>query len=484
MALCIVASASCGVSAGGDAEGDGAEAGGAAASATAPPGAGRTTPTFAEPAGGAEVLRSAREAIALVMTPMATGTAVVLDDGHLLTNAHVIDPYDAADLRFEDGELLEDVPVVGVDLLADIAVLGPVDIDRPSLAVGDLDATAQGDDVYLVGFPGQQVDQEAVVSRGVRSRDRRSEHFDLGYLLSDATIAGGQSGGPLLDAQGRWLGVATYEDEDGYAWSLQIDQALDAVERILAGDGTADWRPRPQRELAGEHELAIGPEREIATFYVPAQEAAAGPAGRGRAVDVEIQVDGGAPALVVADTGNETFPFAANEAALAADDAPWILDDAEPLDEVGPGAWTFRLEPGFDAVFSVSGATEAEVTVRTSVAVERFSLLRAHGELEVGETRRLALDHGQEAIVLWVDLERGQEVEIAARTVAGDAAWRLWAQDDFDGDSLADADDGGGGLWDLDAVGRFRPDESGSFDLNVYDYGLGSRVVEVSVTEV
>ncbi len=125
----------------------------------------------AGPGDGTEVLADVGPSVALVQTPLGSGPAVLLDDGHLVTNAHVVDPFPEVSVAFE-GEDATTVPVVGVDLAADVAVLGPVEVSRPGLALAASDAVPSGADLYLVGFPGDAADPEVTIARGVLSRRR------------------------------------------------------------------------------------------------------------------------------------------------------------------------------------------------------------------------------------------------------------------------------------------------------------------------
>ena len=154
-----------------------------------------------------EVLECVSPSVALVATPAAGGSGILIEDGYVVTNAHVVEPYDRVDLTFPGLDYHPDVPVVGVDALADIAVLGPIDVDRPPMQIRSGIDIEQGRDVYLVGYPGEyDAFPKATISRGVLSRVRRAGEFGHQYLQTDASIGGGQSGGALVDEQGAWSG--------------------------------------------------------------------------------------------------------------------------------------------------------------------------------------------------------------------------------------------------------------------------------------
>ena len=77
----------------------------------------------------AQIFANVSPAIAFIHTWTATGSGVLIDGGYVVTNAHVVWPYDSVRVFFPDGPDLRDVPVIGWDLLTDLAVLGPVDVD-------------------------------------------------------------------------------------------------------------------------------------------------------------------------------------------------------------------------------------------------------------------------------------------------------------------------------------------------------------------
>src|SRR5262249_14201822 len=63
-----------------------------------------------------DVLTSIGPSIAYVETPLATGSAVLVDGGYLVTNSHVVDPFAAVTVTLPDGERHDDVPVAGSDV--------------------------------------------------------------------------------------------------------------------------------------------------------------------------------------------------------------------------------------------------------------------------------------------------------------------------------------------------------------------------------
>jgi serine protease Do len=131
------------------------------------------------------------------------------EEGHIVTNAHVVESSDRVQVQLFDGELRE-AEVVGLDLRADVAVLkvAPGGL-HPSLR-GDSSQLEQGDMVFAFGSP---FDFRFSMSSGIVSGLQRSAGLaDIDYenfIQTDAAINPGNSGGPLTDIRGRVIGMNT-----------------------------------------------------------------------------------------------------------------------------------------------------------------------------------------------------------------------------------------------------------------------------------
>ena len=100
----------------------------------------------------------------------------------------------------------------------------------------------KGDDVYLVGYPGEnQADTEVTISRGLVSKLRHDDVFDLHYVQTDASIGYGQSGGALADERGHVIGMSGLGVADEFALALDGDDVQKSIDRIIDGDGDDYW---------------------------------------------------------------------------------------------------------------------------------------------------------------------------------------------------------------------------------------------------
>jgi len=145
--------------------------------------------------------------------PAGTGSGFLWDQqGHVVTNFHVVEGSDYVKVRLTDGTEWE-AKKLGEAPEFDIAVLkinAPEKQLRP-LAVGRSDNLEVGQKVYAIGNPFglDQTLTTGIVSGLGREIDSRSGDVIRGVIQTDAAINPGNSGGPLLDSQGRLIGVNT-----------------------------------------------------------------------------------------------------------------------------------------------------------------------------------------------------------------------------------------------------------------------------------
>lgn len=152
------------------------------------------------------------------------GSGVVLDaDGYIVTNAHVVDGAGRVQVQLAQApdrggpgrSILQprgrivDARVVAIDRETDIAVLEISETGLPTLPLADSDELRMGQLVFAFGSP---LGLESSVTMGVVSavaRQLRPEDPMI-YIQTDAPINPGNSGGPLVDPEGRVVGINTF----------------------------------------------------------------------------------------------------------------------------------------------------------------------------------------------------------------------------------------------------------------------------------
>jgi S1-C subfamily serine protease len=177
----------------------------------------------------------------------ASGSGFVIDDeGHIVTNEHVVDGADEFRVRFgESGEPIE-AKLLGDDPSVDLALLqvDPDDVDDAlqPLELGASENLRPGDPAIAIGSP---FGLEGTVTSGIVSALGRTIQAPNGFSISgaiqtDAAINPGNSGGPLLDEQGRVIGVNSQirtgggNANTGVGFAVPVDEikrSLPALER-------------------------------------------------------------------------------------------------------------------------------------------------------------------------------------------------------------------------------------------------------------
>jgi S1-C subfamily serine protease len=169
------------------------------------------------------------------------GSGVIYDSGGLiLTAAHVVGDEETVVVRFGDGEEVEGT-VLGGTAGADVAV---VQVDRTGLPAAELaldEDPRVGQMAIAIGSPWGL---RSTVTSGIVSAVNQSipqGGSARSVLQTDAAINPGNSGGPLVDRDGRVLGInvsifSLSGANDGVGFAVPIDVANDVAERVVAGE--------------------------------------------------------------------------------------------------------------------------------------------------------------------------------------------------------------------------------------------------------
>src|SRR4051812_14781781 len=175
---------------------------------------------------------------------IATGAAFLIDaDGHLVTNAHVVDRARSATVRFGRSARRVDARIVGRDRATDLAVLrvDPARVrgERP-LGLAPAGSVHVGDPVLALGTPYRL---QSSASAGIVSATGREISGLTGFVVpdaiqTDAAINPGNSGGPLVDARGRVVGVNSQARSAGVGFAISAATVRRIVPQLIR-DGRA-----------------------------------------------------------------------------------------------------------------------------------------------------------------------------------------------------------------------------------------------------
>ncbi|MEM9174509.1 MAG: trypsin-like peptidase domain-containing protein [Myxococcota bacterium] len=295
------------------------------------------------------------------------GSGVIFDrEGHVLTNAHVIEGVRGLRVALSDGRVFA-ADVVGADESNDLAVLRIRMETRETLPFtkpGESSDLMVGEPVIAIGNPFgfSNTVTTGVISAVDRTVNRGGGLPFHGLLQTDASINPGNSGGPLLNAEGRLIGINASVlggGAQGIGFAIPIDTARRVINELLLYD---EVRPvwlglefqRIDPALEQILDLPAGSQGVLVHRVQPASPAADAGIQRG---DIILGVDGrrvtSAPAL------NEGFNR---------------LTDGQPID--------FEIFRGRETVQARAIAAEMPLTVVSRIAHSRLGLELEHAERE------------------------------------------------------------------------------------------------------
>lgn len=189
-------------------------------------------------------------------TATATGSGIIIsEDGYILTNNHVVDTsssnssysyYDISDATSVKVKLNSstygddstyDAKIVGKDSQTDLAVLKIDKTDLTAAEFGDSDQAVVGEFVMAVGSP---LGLDTTVTQGIVSavnREVESDGTKYTCIQTDAAINSGNSGGALVNSEGKVIGINTLKlsgsGVEGIGFAIPINSTLDVTSQLI-----------------------------------------------------------------------------------------------------------------------------------------------------------------------------------------------------------------------------------------------------------
>ncbi len=182
----------------------------------------------------------------------ATGSGVIISkDGYILTNNHVIDTSSSASTSYsvsDANKVLvylynEDEPIeakiIGTDSVTDLAVLKIERDNLTAIEFGDSESIQVGEFAMAVGSP---LDMRDTVTTGIISGTNREIEDDSGTMYTliqtDAAINSGNSGGALVNAEGKLIGINTLKlygtGIEGMGFAIPVNSTFDIAEQLIS----------------------------------------------------------------------------------------------------------------------------------------------------------------------------------------------------------------------------------------------------------
>lgn len=189
------------------------------------------------------LIATAEPAVVAITTDDGAGTGFVISpDGIIVTNNHVVEGATKISVAFSSGTT-KPAELVGRDPSADLAVVKVAGTNLPALTLGNSDAVKVGDEVVAIGnalaLEGGLTVTRGIISGTDRNVDTQEGGTLVGMLQTDAAINFGNSGGPLLDAHGRVIGINTAiadpTEAQDIGFAIPISRAKPIIADLRAG---------------------------------------------------------------------------------------------------------------------------------------------------------------------------------------------------------------------------------------------------------
>ena len=399
----------------------------------------RTTTPIAEML-PAEVYALLSPSIPFIVTTRGQGSGVLIEGGYVVTNYHVVWPDESVRVVFPDGTGFQNVPVVGWDPMADLAVLGPVEVSARPIGLEDGESAPIGTQLFLIGYPAE-VDRspEPTITSGVLSNVREWERPGITYLQTDSAIAGGQSGGALVDASGRLIGISGfYFGEANHALVASAADIAPTIEKLKEGESTFGLGQRrlPQGPGSTSFDLELRNLWDTRGFVFEAEEGSV----------IELEIEGEGDGMFTVST-----PF---ESILEVDDT-----------ESGVERATLELSTGgvhYLQVEMAAGGEPSRFRVTSSVGLKPLNDADDGRALVVGDTIAASLDHPRDWDWYSIDLQEGDTVRVFTDSLNVDTLMYV----DFPGSDYNQTvldDDSGDGLFGVNSEIVYRAPHTGEY---------------------
>ena len=370
----------------------------------------------------------------------------MIEGGYIVTNAHVVWPFDQARVVFPDGSEFLDAPLLNWDLLADIAILGPIETDISPVALVEREDLDVGSDLYLIGYPGELATfPQPTITRGILSRLRRWEAVEMTYFQTDAAIAGGQSGGVLVSEDGEVIGISGLRfTEAGFGLVASAADLLPRVEKLIDGEDVAGLGDRriPSEGGQREHTFHL---RNLwdAHMYVVDESV-------GTFLDIQL-------------TGE-------NDGAISLTDVfgNLLIDADDTLSGVEAGSATTELGAPYFVVLEQYSEGPGDFEVSSNQNFVPYHDTDDGAVISIGQTLLASVDYPSDADYFVLDLAEGDTVDITLDSVNFNPFLLVYFPGATEEQVLVD-DDSGVGLLGENSKLTYQAPHTGSYLIVVLD---------------
>lgn len=240
-------------------------------------------------------------------TATASGSGVIIsEDGYILTNNHVVASstsssyYQVSEatkitVTLYNDETEYEAKIIGTDEQTDLAVLKIEKTGLTAAELGDSDSVQVGEFAMAIGNP---LSMQSTVTTGIISAKNRtitSDNVTYKVIQTDAAINSGNSGGALINAEGKVIGINTLKlsgsDVEGIGFAIPINDTIDVYEQLITNGKVA----RPYIGISGrdiDEATAQRNDLSVGIYIVSVEEFSAAEKAGLQAGDVIISFDG------------------------------------------------------------------------------------------------------------------------------------------------------------------------------------------------
>jgi len=196
-----------------------------------------------------------REIAREVEVPAIASGFIVRSDGYVLTNNHVVEGAKEIVVTLADGRKFNG-KIMGRDSINDLAIVKIEAKNLPAVQLGDSDAIRPGDFAIAIGNPYglQHTVTAGIISGLARSLDGDPSEAGI-YIQTDAAINRGNSGGPLINIDGKVVGINTaiIAQAQGLGFAIPVNVAKSVMDDLISGKKlTYPWIGVQLQDLTSE----------------------------------------------------------------------------------------------------------------------------------------------------------------------------------------------------------------------------------------
>ena len=384
----------------------------------------------------------------------------MIDGGYVVTNAHVVWPFDQVRVVFPDGSEFLNAPVLNWDLMGDLAVIGPLQTAIDPIALLNRENLVIGSEVFLIGYPAEAEEfPQPAISRGLISRLREWEPIAMTYFQTDAAVAGGQSGGVLVSEDGEVIGITgLFFGEAQFGLVASAADVLPRVERLIAVEDVAGLGDRhiPLEGGQPEHELAFQYRWGGRNFVISEPI--------GTTIDIVIDSEATGWFYVVDMYGNA------------------LISVEEKLSRVESRAWTTELDAPYFLALAPNSDGLSHFRVKSNQNLIPFDDPDDGTSISIGQTIVGNMDIPGEVDAFIIELETGDMIDVTVDSNNFDP-FVLAAYPDVKEEDVRSDDDSGGGVFGVNAKLTYRAPHSGIYFIVIADAfrsGVGGYFLTVA----